>query len=79
MENIKKWLEDWFVSNSAVAKEDLDEEKNYVENEWIDSFQFLNLISDIETEFQISFVDEDFDKEDIMVMKGLLEIISSKL
>lgn len=79
MENIRTWIIAWFEQNSDISNADIDETKNYVENGWIDSFQFLDLISTIEEEFGVDFSDDDFAREELLTIKGIIEIISDKL
>lgn len=78
MENINVWIKEWFVNNSQGTEIEFVGTQNYIESGWIDSFQFLELISDIEEHFGISFSDDDFAKEEILTMDGLVKIISEK-
>ena len=79
MEKVRIWIIDWFEKKSDVPSVDIDENKNYVESGWIDSFQFLDLIREVEEEFEVSFSDDDFSKEELLTIKGIIEIIISKL
>jgi len=78
MENIEVWIREWFKNNSQGAETDFEGTQNYIESGWIDSFQFLELISDVEEYFGMSFSDDDFTKEEILTMDGLVKIISEK-
>lgn len=78
MEDIRAWLYDWFNKNSDVSSTELKEDTNYVESGWIDSFQFLELIGAVEENFGVSFSDDDFAKEELLTIKGMVEIIYNK-
>ena len=79
--NIEQWVIDWFTENVDVEKDELinNIESNYFHEGWIDSFKFMSFIEDIEEEFDIAFDNEEFQNRNFAVLKGLIEIISSKL
>lgn len=78
MEQIRKWIQEWFLENSNVNEEDYDVNENYIEQGWIDSFQFLDLISEVEEHFNIAFSDEDFEKIELLTAKGMEQIVFVK-
>lgn len=78
MEDIRTWLLEWFEDNSDVLSANIKEDENYVESGWIDSFQFLDLISAVEERFGVFFSDDDFAKEKLLTIRGMMEIISDK-
>ncbi len=79
--NIEQWVINWFAENADVEKDELinNIESNYFHEGWIDSFKFMSLIEDIEDKFDIAFDNEEFQNRNFAVLKGLIEIISSKL
>lgn len=81
MEEIKNWIIDWFEKNSTATKTDIENnpEENYFNTGWIDSFAFINFISDIEEKFKISFSNDEFQNRDFATINGLTKIIKGKL
>ena len=47
----------------------------YLDNKHIDSFETMNLIMEIESEFNIRFTPENFQDERFRVVSGLVDII----
>lgn len=80
MENLKKYIIDWFLENSFCDIADIENslDKNYFELGWIDSMQFINFIADIEDDFDISFVNDEFQNRKFATINGLVEIITEK-
>lgn len=77
MSTSKRWLLDWFESNATVDRETLEQNVNvnYLDAGYIDSFVFISLIGDIEDEFGISFVNEQFMNRSFATIEGLSEIL----
>ena len=59
---VKKWLIEWFHNNSSVDTEKISEmaSENYFTVGLVDSFGFINLLSDIEEKFGATFSNDDF-------------------
>ena len=78
--NAKEWLISWFCENSNTSKEELirHENDNYFDIGFIDSFQFLTLISDIENTFRLRFANEDFFDRNFSILTGLVSVIDKK-
>ena len=77
---IKKWIINWFVTNSGMLEEEIlvNTDKNFLEIGLIDSFGFLGLISACEEELNIVFSEDDFLKDQIFTISGIVKIISEK-
>lgn len=77
---IKNWLINWFTKNSDIKLEDITNNINddYLAKGWIDSFKFISLIDDIEQEFKIKFLNEEFQKKSFSTISGLAKIIEEK-
>lgn len=77
MKEISKWIVDWLVSNcganEAEVRTNLNE--NYFLAGYIDSFQFINMISDIEEEFGVEFDNNQFEDRSFSTVNGLSKII----
>jgi len=54
-------------------------QENYFLKGWIDSLKFIELISDIENEFQISFSNNEFQDRTFSTVEGLIKIIEDKI
>lgn len=74
---IKEWIINWFSENGNVESE-IDYDCNYIDMELIDSFAFINLISDCEEHFNIIFDDADFESNIIFSVNGLVKCIEEK-
>lgn len=73
----ENFVVNWFVQRGALTQEEADESMhvNYLEQGWIDSFGFLELIESCEQNFNIVFSDDDFSNEEIFTISGLIETI----
>lgn len=81
MKRVEEWMINWFVSYSKMTEKQVQENmnKNYVEEGLVDSFGFIQLMSDIENEFRVEFSDDDFEKGDILILNDLIEIIGERI
>lgn len=67
-----EWIVDWFISHGIEREALLDSmDENFFEKEFIDSFAFIRLISDIEEHFNIVFNNDQFQDRDFSTIKGL--------
>ena len=79
--DVKEWILNWFESNTEVSRAELEEniDNNYFDREYIDSFQFISLIADIEEEFDISFDNDQFEDRSFSTVSGLIKIVEGLL
>lgn len=77
-DKIQKWLINWFMENTGADETELNNsiEENYFLKGFIDSFQFIELISDIEDEYGIEFDNSQFEDRSFSSIRGLSQIIS---
>lgn len=77
MQSEREWIENWFVKNAKIGKDDLRklQNDNYIEKGLIDSFGFIQLVNDIEKRYQIVFEDDDFENEHFFIISGLINIV----
>ncbi|GAU80036.1 acyl carrier protein [Fusibacter sp. 3D3] len=70
----------WFADKLDVNVEEIikNENDNYFNLEWIDSFDFMNLISDIEENFNIEFSSDEFQDRKFSTVRGLTQILEEK-
>ena len=75
----KEFVIEWFIKNSIATKEELvkNQTMNYLDKGYVDSFGFLELITECEEKFQITFCDEDFSDDAIFTISGLIERIKN--
>ncbi|MBO6223818.1 MAG: hypothetical protein J6N56_08605 [Bacteroidales bacterium] len=76
----KEWLIDWFSRHSAMSAEVLEEKSkvNYMEEGFIDSFSFVQMLSDIDDEYDILFENEDFVNPLFTNIDGLAQMIDQR-
>lgn len=76
----RSFVINWFVEHSTLTKEELEENNdiNYLEQGWIDSFAFLELLSSCEEQLEIRFSDEDFDNDDFFTIEGFISALERK-
>ena len=81
MEDIKNWILYWFINNSDVTDEEINKKlnENYFSKGWIDSLKFIELISDIENEHNLTFSNDEFQDRNFSTVSGLIKIIEDKL
>ena len=75
---IKEYLILWFQNKTKmkIKKNYLD--KDYFHEEWIDSFEIVNLIEELQDQFNIEFNDTDFQHSNFSTINGLTKIIIKK-
>ncbi len=78
---IMDWLVTWFTENSTFEETEIRNviSESYFEKGIIDSFTFIQLISDIETEYQIQFANDQFEDRSFATIEGLTAIIERSL
>lgn len=74
---IETWIMNWFQDKSPDI--DLDINDNYFEKNAIDSFGIMELITDIEDHYQISFSQDDFQDPRFATTEGLSNILIEKI
>ena len=74
-----EWIIDWFINQGVSGKDELNANinSNFFEKEYIDSFLFIKLISDIEDEFGITFDNEQFQDRNFSTIAGMGECIEN--
>jgi len=74
------WLIEWFDQQTVVDKDTLrkNTDTDYLQEGWIDSMQFIGLISSIEDEFGIEFSNDEFQDRSFAAICGLAQMIADK-
>lgn len=80
MEQVKEWVENWFIKNGKIGRDELINtyKESYIEQGLIDSFGFIQLVNNIEEQFHIELDDKDFEDEGFFTISGLIDIIEKK-
>jgi len=71
------WIFNWFIPRNEG--QELDLEKNFFEMGLIDSFGVIELIEELEEEFEITFDQLDFQDRRFSSINGLAIIVSTKI
>lgn len=75
-----EWVIDWFEKHSSEGADAIKESlnANYMEQGLIDSFGFVQMLSDIDDEYDILFQNDDFQNPDFMTIEGLAKMIDER-
>lgn len=78
--DVKKFLIKWFEEKLQKNPSEYENftEINYFDESWMDSYQFIALIGDIEEELGVSFSQEDLESEKFATIQGINELIVEK-
>ena len=74
---IEAWIMYWFKDKSPDTNLDIND--NYFEKNAIDSFGIMELITDIETHYEITFSQDDFQDPRFANIEGLSNILMEKI
>ena len=74
---IEAWIMNWFQDKSPDTNLDIND--NYFEKNAIDSFGIMELITDIETHYDITFSQDDFQDPRFANIEGLSNILMEKI
>lgn len=66
------------VFQEEITKEDIDGEANLIELGVVDSFGLIEMVSQLEKTFSITFDDEDLLSSDLICLNGIVRLIESK-
>lgn len=77
--DMETWVIQWFVKHANVSEEEIRNhmDVNYFNKEYIDSFEFIELIGDIE-DLGIELDNEQFEDRKFATIRGLIEILNQK-
>lgn len=75
--NVEEWLFKWFNEKTGVSREELfiHQNESYFEMGYLDSFEFIELIGELEKEFNITFDNDQFEDRSFSTISGLSKII----
>ena len=79
--DVKTWLIEWFKTNTDLSEGDIGNNlnANYFEKGWIDSFKFINFITDVEENFDIRFSNDQFQDRTFSTIDGVIRLIEEKI
>jgi len=78
-DSIKNWIIEWFKENTELKDEEIKIHDNYFEKGWIDSFQFISFVSDLEKKYDIHFSNDEFQDRSFSTIGGVVEIIGRRI
>lgn len=78
---VQEWVIKWFEKKAKMSREDIVGNLNagYLEEGYMDSMDFIELIGEVEDHFGIQFSDDDFMDEKILTISGLINKIESEM
>ncbi|NVK17395.1 MAG: acyl carrier protein [Methylocystaceae bacterium] len=79
MNTIEQFIFDYISDHTPDLNEPLSRSTNFVECGLLDSFEILNFIMTIESEFNIKFQPQELANPDIRVISTLADVISHKM
>ena len=65
------------LENNSIIEKNVSQD--YFSLGWIDSLKFIQLISDIENNFKIVFLNDEFQKKSFTTVEGLTKIVEEKV
>lgn len=74
LKNLQKFVEE--ISLTDFAEQGLDETSDLFENGVLDSYGFIEVVTYIETEFGVKFLEEDFLDKRFTTTAGTLEMMA---
>ncbi len=77
---VEEWLINWFEKNTDLTSDIIQEKikTSFLSEQWLDSFKFILLITEIEDYFKIKFSGEEFHSDEFSTIFGLTQIIKNK-
>ena len=77
----KDWLVHWFAGHKGLTAEEVKAQVSlsYFDAGWLDSFEFITFILEIEQKFGIQFSNDDLQNWDFQNIDGLAKIIDRKI
>lgn len=75
--NVMEWILQWFNKKTGTSIEELflHRNDNYFELGYLDSFEFIGFIGEIEAEFKMAFDNDQFEDRTFFTISGLSKII----
>lgn len=79
MNKIEKFITEYIQREYTIPEEVDIFSLNYIESGYIDSMGLLQFIATIEDEFEIEFLDEELESDDIKIVGNLISMIERKI
>ena len=81
MQNSLNWVYDFFSQRGEVPGKDRDSQisVDIFDNELVDSFGIVELVTEIETGFKIELTSQDMDDSRFRTIQGLAELIDERV
>jgi len=74
---VKQWIVKWFEEQAGIALSEIEagKTKSYFDQGWIDSFQFIQFIGELEETFDVQFSNDQFENRAFATIDGLAATI----
>lgn len=76
---VKDYLVNWFLTELKVQLKEEDCTVNFLESGWVDSFGFIQLITEVEEKFQVSLLEDDLTEDTLFTILGMSQMIERKM
>ncbi|MCR5688373.1 MAG: acyl carrier protein [Lachnospiraceae bacterium] len=75
--DIMEWIIKWFTEHSNAEESDIRQHLNvnYLDMGYIDSFEFITFMGDIEDKFGVQFANDQFEDRSFSTIEGMAKII----
>jgi acyl carrier protein len=78
-QDVQSWLKDWFrkrgkVNGHGDPRVDID----YFEGGWLTSMEVVEFVTEIESQFDVQFSDQDMQDSRFVTIAGLSELIEQR-
>ena len=75
-DEVVEWLVEWFAQHGRLKRRIDSTTENYLEKGWLDSFGIVELLTDVESQFDVRFNEDFFSDPRFPTVDGLSELIS---
>jgi acyl carrier protein len=77
--DVQTWLKDWFRKRGKVnGHDDPRIDIDYFEGGWLTSMEVVEFVTEIESQFDMQFSDEDMQDSRFVTIAGLSELIEQR-
>jgi len=78
--NNRDYVINWFAKKMNITKEKVVEQinSNYFDLKWMDSFDFINFLADIEDDLGIELDNSEFQDRRFSTISGLINILNER-
>jgi acyl carrier protein len=75
-EEVQNWLKDWFRSKGKIGRQSNPQiDIDYFEAGWLTSMEVVEFVTEVESQFDMQFSDQDLQDSRFVTITGLAELI----